>query len=81
MTQIDLPPDGYRKQDRETGRWLQNVNRRLCFWGAMAMLLMIGAFVWVGARDGLHAGVILGPAVMGIICGWLFALSLKRPDW
>jgi len=81
MKQIDLGPDDYQKQDPATGRWLQNVDRRLCALGSVAALGIATLLAWAAVRDGATLGVIVGPAVGAFLAGGLLVLSLRRTDW
>lgn len=83
MRDIDLGPDDYRKRDPRTGRWLQNVDRRLCRWGS---LIGLGASIMFAVSFYLDGEVSLIPAlavgfVFGASSGGLMILSLKNPDW
>lgn len=78
MKQIDLEPTGYRKQDRETGRWVQNINKPLCRW----MAIGAGAFaLYFAFASGEEIGVTGTIACMAFAAGGLFILSLKSTDW
>lgn len=81
MPDLDLRPSDYRKQDPATGRWLQNVDRRLCFWGAMAGLAFLAWLSWFAWQEGSSPFLMVGPAILGMSIGGLLVLSLKRPDW
>lgn len=83
MPDLDLGPNDYRKQDPETGRWLQNVDRRLCRVGSIAMIAFLCIVALAFVRDGQGATwpTFAFFVVGGFVAGGLFTLSLKRPDW
>lgn len=82
MKQLDLGPDGYRKQDSRSGRWVQNVDRRFCRWMSLVGFAVCAMFAWAAWKDGAQGDIIwiaLGFA-MGTSSGALFTMSLKSYD-
>lgn len=81
MQQIDLEPTGYRKQDRETGRWVQNVNKPMCRKLGIAVLVFLGILAVYGYT---MPDILLGQALfagLGAVAGGLLVLSAKSIDW
>ena len=78
MKQIDLEPSGYRKQDRH-GRWVENVDRKLCQWLAVGSSAFMVFFAWHYRAEAPFPAMLfmLG---MGAAIGALIVLSLKPTD-
>jgi len=79
MRDIDLGPDDYRKRDPRTGKWLQNVDRKLCRWGSVGSAGMTAFLISLGSGDTIIGFIAV--AIMAFVTGGLFTLSLKNPDW
>lgn len=79
--QIDLDPTAYRKQDPRTGRWLENVDKRLTRWVSIVGMIVICWFGSVIVQDGTHWVIPTFFGAFGFAIGGLFTLSLKRLDW
>lgn len=80
MNQLDLGPDDYRKQDRKTGRWLQNVDKKFCRWAS----LIPGVTSLIMAYNAIFeptAIAVLASSILGFSAGSLFTMSLKSLDW
>lgn len=67
MKQIDLPPEGYRKQDR-LGRWVENVDRRLAFWLALGVTALMLFSAWHYRNEAPMGGMLFFLA-MGVTIG------------
>lgn len=81
--QIDLGPEGYRKREPMTGRWLQNVDKRLCRVMSGVGLATTAIFVFAAYRDGTAEAIpsIIAACILGFASGAAFTLSLKSIDW
>lgn len=79
MKQIDAKPTEYRKQ-RE-GRWVQNVNKPMARWMALAGIAFMAYMAWSYAGEGGNPIIVLFSAFMGLGIGACLVLSLKSTDW
>jgi len=76
--QIDLEPEKYRKQHRETGRWVQNIDKPMCRWMA---LIGVAFLVVMGSTQTPSLQAMALFAMVGAAVGALWVLSLRSTDW
>lgn len=79
--QIDLDPHEYRKQDRLTGRWLQNVDRKLCRWASLIGPAWLIYVLWAMDESTSPVLIALSMFMFGALSGGLLILSFRKVDW